>query len=105
MQTLQDVDMQIVTVDQSTNYGGSSSDQAVGTPVPDDVKGQELSLRQPNEIAVAETPEEKRLKKQVSELVEALNFEEHVVHHKVHEMQVDAGSIGSLPNTKNMLVM
>ncbi len=93
MQSLQDMDMMIVTVDQHKNYGGSSNDQAVGTPVPtDQVEGQELTLRQPNEIAVAETPEEKTLEKQVSELVEALNFEEHVVHHKVHEMQVDAGT-------------
>ena len=93
MQTLQDMDMQIVTADQDINYGGNSNDQAVGTPVPnDEVKGQELSLRQPNEIAVAETPQEKTLKKQVSELVQALNFEEQVVHQKVHEMQVDAGT-------------
>ena len=54
--------------------------------------GQELALRQPHEIAVAETPEKKNLKKQVSELVEALNFEEHMVHHKVHEVKVDAGT-------------
>ena len=32
------------------------------------------------------------LKKQVSDLVEALNFEEHMVHHKVHEAKVDAGT-------------
>ena len=76
MQSLQDMDMMIVTVDQNKNYGGSSNEQAVGTPVPNDqVEGQELTLRQLNEIAVAETPEEKTLKKQVSELVEALNFE------------------------------
>ena len=50
------------------------------------------SLSDPHEIAVAETPEKKVLKKQVSELVEALNFEEHMVHHKIHEVKVDAGS-------------
>jgi len=93
MQALQDMDMEIITADQNRNYGGSSHDQAVGTPVPtDQVEGQELSLRQPNEIAVAETPEEKTLKKQVSELADALNFEEHMVHHKVHEVEVDAGT-------------
>ena len=30
MQSLQDVDMMIVTVDPNKNYGGSSNDQAVG---------------------------------------------------------------------------
>ena len=32
------------------------------------------------------------LKKQVSDLVEALHYEEHMVHHKVHEVKVDAGT-------------
>ena len=93
MQSLQDMDMEIVTVDQNKNYGGSSNDPVVEVPVPIfQGGGQELALRQPHEIAVAETPEKKNLKKQVSELVEALNFEEHMVHHKVHEVKVDAGS-------------
>ncbi len=93
MQSLQDMDMEIVTVDRNRNYGGSSNDRVVGVPVPPvQDEGQELALRQPHEIAVAETPEKKHLKKQVSKIVEALNFEEHMVHHKVHEIQVDAGS-------------
>ena len=93
MQSLQDMDMEIVTVDQNKNYGGSSNDPVVEVPVPIfQGGGQELALRQPHEIAVAETPEKNNLKKQVSELVEALNLEEHMVHHKVHEVKVDAGT-------------
>ena len=117
MQSLTDtnVDMQIVTRDQNAQYRGTSNDQAVGTPVP--TEGQELSLRPPSEIAVPETSREQVLIKQVSALAEALNFEEQVVHHRTHEVQVSAGikvrslmkarttgSIGQLPNLKNMLV-
>ena len=87
------VDMLVDAVDQSAKHSGIGNDQAVGIPVPtDDVKGQELSLRQPSEIAVPEMPREQRLINQVSALAEALNFEEQVVHHRTHEVQVDAGN-------------
>ena len=84
------VDMQIVTRAQNAQYGGSSNDQAVGTPVR--VEGQELSLRPPSEIAVPEMTREQVLINQVSALAEALNFEEQVVRHRTHEVQVDAGN-------------
>ena len=87
----EDMDMEIVTADQNRNYGGSSTDLVAGQPVPI-VQGQELAQRPAYEIAVAETPEKRVLKKQVSDLVEALHYEEHMVHHKVHEVKVDAGT-------------
>ena len=63
--------MEIVTADQNRNYGGSSTDLVVEVPVPIfQGGGQELAQRQPHEIAVAETPEKRVLKKQVSDLVE-----------------------------------
>ena len=72
MQSLQDMDMEIITADQNRNYGGSSNHPFVEVPVPVfQGGGQELAQRQPHDIAVAETPEKKVLKKQVSELVEA----------------------------------
>ena len=93
MQSIENMDMEIVTADQNRNYGGSSTDPVAEVPVPIfQGGGQELAQRQPHEIAVGETPEKKVLKKQVSELVEALNFEEHIVHRKVHEAKVDAGT-------------
>ena len=67
MQSLQDMDMEIVTVDQNKNYGGSSNDPVVDVPVPVfQGGGQELAQRQPHEIAVAETPE-KRLSRNRSQ--------------------------------------
>ena len=48
---------------------------SVEPPVPV-TYGQDLVQLNLNEIAVAETPEKTKLKKQVSDLVEALNYEE-----------------------------
>ena len=84
------VDIQVVTRDQSAKYGGKGNDQVVGTPEP--TEGQDLSLRPPSEIAVPEATRERELLNQVSALAEALNFEEQVVHHRTHEVQVDAGN-------------
>ena len=83
------VDMQVVTRDQNAKYGGKGNDQAVGTPEP--VEGQELSLRHPSEIAVPEATRERELLDEVSALAQTLNFEEQVVHHRTHEVQVSAG--------------
>ena len=90
MQSLQDMDMEIVTVDQNRNYLGSSSDLVVGQPGPS--SGQELVPQPAYEIAVAETPEKKTLRRQVSDLVKALHHKEYMVHQKVHEVKVDAGT-------------
>ena len=49
--------------------------------------GQDLVPVQPNEIAVAETPEKTKLRKQVSDLVDALQYEENMVHHEIHEVK------------------
>ena len=84
------VDMQIDAADQNAKHSGIGNDQAVGTPVP--VEGQELSLRPPSEIAVPEATRERELLNQVSALAEALNFEEHVVHRRTHEVQVSTGN-------------
>ena len=84
------LDMEIVTVDQNRNYLGSSSDLVVGQPGPS--SGQELVPRPAYEIAVAETPEKKTLRRQVSDLVKALHHKEYMVHQKVHEVKVDAGT-------------
>ena len=88
---LEDMDVEIITAAQNRNYGGSSTDLVVELPVPV-FSGQELAQRPAYEIAVAETPDKRVLKKQVSDLVEALNYEENMVHHKVHEVNVDAGT-------------
>ena len=84
------VDMQVVTRDQNAKYGGKGNDQAVGTPEP--AEGQELSLRHPSEIAVPEATRERELLDEVSALAQTLNFEEQVVHHRTHEVQVSAGN-------------
>ena len=81
--------MQVVTRDQNAKYGGKGNDQAVGTPEP--AEGQELSLRHPSEIAVPEATRERELLDEVSALAQTLNFEEQVVHHRTHEVQVNAG--------------
>ena len=88
---LEDMDVEVITTAQNRSYGGSSSDLVVELPVPV-FSGQELAQRPAYEIAVAETPDKRVLKKQVSDLVEALNYEENMVHHKVHEVKVDAGT-------------
>ena len=44
------------------------------------IYGQDL-VQVSNEIAVAETPEKTQLRKQVSDLVDDLQYEENVVHH------------------------
>ena len=84
------VDMQVDAVDQSAKHSGIGNDQAIGTPVPDE--GQDLSLCLPSEIAVPEASRERELLGEVSALAEALNFEEQVVFHRTHEVQVDAGN-------------
>ena len=68
-----------------------STDLALELPVPVSY-GQDLAQVPAHEIAVAETPDKRRLKKQVSDLVEALNYEENVVHAKIHEVKLDAGT-------------
>ncbi len=68
-----------------------SNDLALGPPAPV-VYGQDLVQAPAYEIAVAETPDKSRLKKQVSDLVEALNYEENMVHAKIHEVKLDAGT-------------
>ena len=68
-----------------------SADLIVELPAPV-FSGQELAQRPAHEIAVAETPDKRTLKKQVSDLVEALHYEENMVHDKIHEVKVDAGT-------------
>ena len=68
-----------------------STDLALEPPVPVTL-GQDLVQVPAHEIAVAETPDKRRLKKQVSDLVEALNYEENMVHVKIHEVKLDAGT-------------
>ena len=63
-----DMDMEIITAARG------SDDLVVELPGPV-FSGQELAYRPAYEIAVAETPEKRVLKKQVSDLVEALNYE------------------------------
>ena len=40
---------------------------------------------------MAETPEKSRLRQQVSDLVDALQYEENKVHQAIHEVKMDAG--------------
>ena len=68
-----------------------STDLSLELPVPVSY-GQDLAQVPAHEIAVDETPDKRRLKKQVSDLVEALNYEENVVHAKIHEVKLDAGT-------------
>ena len=63
-----------------------STDLVPGPPV---MFGQDL-VQVPNEIT-ADTPEKSRLRKQVSDLVDALQYEENKVHQEIHEVKVDAG--------------
>ena len=65
----EDMDMEI------SQSARGSTDLALEPPVPV-VLGQDLVQVPAYEIAVAETPDKRRLKKQVSDLVEALNYEE-----------------------------
>ena len=80
-----DMDVEIITAARGSN------DLVVELPGPV-FSGQELAHRPAYEIAVAETPEKRVLKKQVSDLVEALNYEENMVHTKIHEVKLDAGT-------------
>ena len=63
-----------------------TTDLVPGPPV---TFGQDL-VQVPDEIT-ADTPEKSRLRKQVSDLVDALQCEENKVHQEIHEVKVDAG--------------
>ena len=81
---LEDMDVEI------SSSAGGNTDLALELPVPASF-GQDLAQVPAHEIAVDETPDKRRLKKQVSDLVEALNDEENMVHAKFHEVKLDAG--------------
>ena len=82
---LEDMDVEI------SQSARGSTDLALGPPVPV-ILGQDLVQVLAYEIAVAETPDKRRLKKQVSDVVEALNYEENMVHAKIHEVKLDDGT-------------
>ena len=82
-QVLQDMDVEISQVARG-NAG-----LLLEPPVPV-IYGQDL-VQISNEIAVAETPEKSKLRKQVSDLVDALQYEENEVHKEIHEVKQDAG--------------
>ena len=76
----QDMDLEI------SQGARGTTDLVPGPPV---MFGQDL-VQVPDEI-VAETPEKSRLRKQVSDLVDALQYEENKVHQEIHTVEVDAG--------------
>ena len=49
-----------------------------------------LDLAQAQHENMADTPEKAQLRGQVSELVDALQYEETNAHHEIHEVKVDA---------------
>ena len=77
----------LTDMDVEINEGArGSTDLVPGPPV---MFGQDLV--QVRDEITADTPEKSQLRKQVSDLVDALQYEENKVHQEIHEVKVDAG--------------
>lgn len=79
---LQDMDVEI------SDGARGSTDLVPGPPV---VFGPNTEFDQVKHDRTADTPEKSRLRQHVSDLVDALQYEENKVHQEIHEVKVDAG--------------
>ena len=79
---LQDMDVEI------SDGARGSTDLVPGPPI---VLGSDLDLVQVKHEITADIPEKSRFRQLVSDLVDALQYEENKVHQEIHEVKVDAG--------------
>ena len=79
--------MQLVQcMDVEVGEGARGSADIVPTPA------LRLDMAQVNPEKVVDTPEKAHLRRQVSDLVDALQYEGNKVHQEIHEVKVDAGN-------------